>query len=60
MFWTVLVTGLVLAKWDNWSHENFFPYEWSGTLRGATILVYSYVGYEVVASATEEALNAGR
>ena len=54
------VTGLILANWNNWNQENFFPYGWSGTIRGATILVYSYVGYEVVASATEEAVNAGR
>jgi len=38
----------------------FFPYGWAGTISGSTTLVYSYVGYEVVASATEEAINAGR
>lgn len=60
VFYYNLVTGLVLADWDNWSEQHFFPYGWSGTIRGATVLVYSYVGYEVVASATEEAVNAGR
>ncbi|XP_076811139.1 cationic amino acid transporter 4-like isoform X2 [Clavelina lepadiformis] len=59
----IIATGIYLAKWDaNWIDVKggFFPHGWSGTISGATILVYSYVGYEVVASATEEAINAGR
>ncbi|XP_078494501.1 cationic amino acid transporter 4-like [Ciona intestinalis] len=58
----IISTGMYLADIKNWTQVRggFFPYGWAGTIQGATTLVYSYVGYEVVASATEEAINAAR
>uniref|UniRef100_F6XYD9 Cationic amino acid transporter C-terminal domain-containing protein n=1 Tax=Ciona intestinalis TaxID=7719 RepID=F6XYD9_CIOIN len=58
----IITTGMYLADIKNWTQVKggFFPYGWAGTIQGATTLVYSYVGYEVVASATEEAINAAR
>ena len=54
-------SGMYLAKGEYWDgEENFFPYGWSGTISGAATLIFSYVGYEVVASATEEAVNSKR
>ncbi|XP_076811393.1 cationic amino acid transporter 4-like [Clavelina lepadiformis] len=57
----VFCSGMYLAKGEYWDgEENFFPYGWSGTISGAATLIFSYVGYEVVASATEEAVNSKR
>ena len=58
----IAVTGLALADITNWTESpgGFFPEGFSATIHGATTLIYSYVGYEVVASATEEAKNAAR
>ena len=55
-------TGLSYADLKNWTgplsnpiaEPTFFPYGLSGTFRGAATLIFSYVGYEVVAAATEE------
>ncbi|XP_039267311.2 cationic amino acid transporter 4-like [Styela clava] len=58
----VMGTGFYLGDLKNWTEVKggFFPYEFSGTIAGAATLIFSYVGYEVLASATEEAINPNR
>ncbi|XP_078495040.1 cationic amino acid transporter 4-like [Ciona intestinalis] len=54
--------GLHYADIRNWTEVKggFFPYGFSGVLSGTAVLIFSYVGYEVVASTTEESINPGR
>ncbi|CAK8684396.1 unnamed protein product [Clavelina lepadiformis] len=57
----IFCTGMYLAKGEYWQGEKtFFPHGWSGTISGAATLIFSYVGYEVVATATEESVNPKR
>uniref|UniRef100_F6YP51 Cationic amino acid transporter C-terminal domain-containing protein n=1 Tax=Ciona intestinalis TaxID=7719 RepID=F6YP51_CIOIN len=60
--YNVLGTGLYLSKWANWTtvRGGFFPHGFSGTISGAATLIFSYTGYEVVASVTEETINPNR
>uniref|UniRef100_H2ZJP2 Cationic amino acid transporter C-terminal domain-containing protein n=1 Tax=Ciona savignyi TaxID=51511 RepID=H2ZJP2_CIOSA len=55
-------TGMYLANINNWTtvRGGFFPHGFAGTISGASTLVFSYVGYEIVASVTEEAKNPNR
>ena len=55
-------TGIYLGNIDYWLHSKggFFPYGVKGMFSGASTLIFAYVGYEVVASATEEAVNPQR
>ena len=50
---------MYLARIEYWT-KDFFPFGWSGTISGASTLIFSYVGYEVVGSATEESSNPKR
>nr|XP_002123144.2 cationic amino acid transporter 2-like [Ciona intestinalis] len=58
----IFCTGLYLSKWANWTtvRGGFFPHGFSGTISGAATLIFSYTGYEVVASVTEETINPNR
>uniref|UniRef100_H2ZJP6 Cationic amino acid transporter C-terminal domain-containing protein n=1 Tax=Ciona savignyi TaxID=51511 RepID=H2ZJP6_CIOSA len=61
-FVTLNCTGMYLANINNWTtvRGGFFPHGFAGTISGASTLVFSYVGYEIVASVTEEAKNPNR
>uniref|UniRef100_H2ZJP3 Cationic amino acid transporter C-terminal domain-containing protein n=1 Tax=Ciona savignyi TaxID=51511 RepID=H2ZJP3_CIOSA len=58
----IFSTGMYLANINNWTtvRGGFFPHGFAGTISGASTLVFSYVGYEIVASVTEEAKNPNR
>nr|XP_026693323.1 cationic amino acid transporter 4-like [Ciona intestinalis] len=58
----IICAGLHYADIRNWTEVKggFFPYGFSGVLSGTAVLIFSYVGYEVVASTTEESINPGR
>nr|CAB3266328.1 cationic amino acid transporter 4-like [Phallusia mammillata] len=58
----IFSTGMYLGRIENWTkvEGGFFPHGFSGTISGAATLIFSYVGYEVVASANEESINPKR
>ncbi|CAB3405217.1 unnamed protein product [Caenorhabditis bovis] len=62
----VIVYGLSFADFSFWSgtdlHGNslFFPYGFSGAIQGASVCFFSYIGFEALATAGEEAKNPHR
>lgn len=55
-FFIVIATREV--KVANWSP--FFPFGWSGVLRGASLIFFAYIGFDAVSTAAEEAKNPTR
>ncbi|KAF1766803.1 hypothetical protein GCK72_006761 [Caenorhabditis remanei] len=56
----VIISGMCYADFNNWTgttsdgRSNFFPYGVTGTLTGAATCFFSYIGFEVLATAGEE------
>lgn len=54
----VIIGGLSFANFDNWS--NFAPFGFSGVFSGAATSFFGYVGFDVVAGMSEEAVKPQR
>lgn len=55
----IVIYGLCFVDVNNWT-RNFAPYGVKGVLRGAAIVSFALVGFDVIASAAEEAVDPER
>lgn len=53
-----IVAGATYIKTDNWTP--FSPNGWSGVLTGGSIIFFTYIGFDSVSTAAEEAKNPKR
>ncbi|WIA13510.1 hypothetical protein OEZ85_007083 [Tetradesmus obliquus] len=53
-----IITGAVYSNKSNWA--DFAPMGFNGIFRGASVVFFAYLGFEMMAAAPEEAVNARR
>ncbi|XP_061523048.1 probable cationic amino acid transporter [Phycodurus eques] len=59
LVWVFVVTaGLFFLSAENWEGGEFLPYGWSGVMRGAATCFYAFIGFDIIATAGEEARDA--
>lgn len=47
-----VVVGLKYINWENF--KNFMPYGWKGMWRGASLIIFAYLGFDALATLAEE------
>ncbi|OQV12832.1 Cationic amino acid transporter 4 [Hypsibius exemplaris] len=52
-----IIAGFCLADTKNWTFAGFFPYGFSGVMKGAASSFFAFIGFEGVACAGEETAN---